>query len=302
MSAACASPLPRSSLPASPDPCPFLLARSFEMISIVDSNFTNNEGRGNGAALYVDSCPVAGSNMHINGSFFIGNYAKGDGAGAFLGTGCSPVIYKSTFRGNRAGKSGGGLSLQASIGFLSTLHVVDSTFADNTAAIDPREASTCFDQIDHCGGAMHVNSPTTMHVKGSNFTGNVNLNGNYGGAGESWETYAKVYIPGWLAGLSLLKPPSACLPAVCYGQIIHDSRNLAVNCDGWVPLGSEGGIFWDCRFENNIAMFSDGFGGAIFDWASDGITLDECTFVNNTVSGQLVAGREASTAAVLSPI
>jgi hypothetical protein len=75
---------------------------------------------------------------------------------------------------------------------------------------------------------------------------------------------------------------------VCYGQIIHDSRNWAVSCDGWAPLGSEGGTFRDCRFEDNTAVFNDGFGGAIFDWASDGITLDGCTFVNNTVSGQVV--------------
>ncbi len=78
--------------------------------------------------------------------------------------------------------------------------------------------------------------------------------------------------------------PSACAPPypVCYIRQLAD-KPAAGPAEG-ADRVSGGGFIRNTTFTNNSALPATSSGGAIFDWASDGLTLDNCTFFNNTVS------------------
>jgi CSLREA domain-containing protein len=139
-------------------------------LTIQKTEFLNNSALSNdpmkdlegGGGIYND-----GGNLTIADSSFIGNTSLGMGgaiSNAFLENSKS-IVKNSTFSGNSASVSGGGISSHAVYvdeGFPSgTFEVINSTFSDNTA--------------EQGGGAF--NSRAILTVKNSTLSGNQALQG-----------------------------------------------------------------------------------------------------------------------------
>ena len=95
-------------------------------ITVTDSRFTQNEATsGSGGAMRITG---SGTIIDIAGSTFNGNIADGSGGGVSVG-GADLLITNSTFSGNEAGPVGGAVSINAG----GTLSIASSTIVDNIA-------------------------------------------------------------------------------------------------------------------------------------------------------------------------
>jgi hypothetical protein len=171
----------------------------------VDTGNANPTLRGYGGAVYSDR----GSNINnptgtisISNSVFEGNKGRGEGGAAYLYSGNqdSVLIDSSTFKNNEVlalpgGNDGnGGALVQMSNGANQGFTIRNTTFADNIAA-------------NQGGGVWMMDAPTT--ITNSTFSGNKAIATDYNGNGGAMALYGPTNIinstiannfAGWVAG------------------------------------------------------------------------------------------------------
>lgn len=171
----------------------------------VDTGNANPTLRGYGGAVYSDR----GSNINsptgtisISNSVFEGNKGRGEGGAAYLYSGNqdSVLIDSSTFKNNEVlalpgGNGGnGGAVVQMSNGANQGFTIRNTTFADNIAATQG-------------GGVWMMDAPTT--ITNSTFSGNKAIATDYNGNGGAMALYGPTNIinttiannsAGWVAG------------------------------------------------------------------------------------------------------
>ncbi|GAX80749.1 hypothetical protein CEUSTIGMA_g8184.t1 [Chlamydomonas eustigma] len=190
-----------------------------------------------------------------NSGGMIGSPSVSTQGGALsLGPSCSYHITNCTFKDNKSGGSGGAISLtmNAQAGVFAEMTITDSAFVNNTSgAACGLSGTTCASQV--CGGALQISNSSSLVVRSSVFSDNVNAGGGWGGA-------------------------------VCLGRILQGSDQPlgpgeAQACGSSCPNNA---TFIGTSFHNNAATATASYGGAIMDLASDGLVFDACTFTNNT--------------------
>ncbi|MHC4313351.1 MAG: right-handed parallel beta-helix repeat-containing protein [Planctomycetota bacterium] len=229
--------------------------------------FSNNEGSGMTFAI--------GSHGMVTGCSFVNNTA-GYGGGIDCEFSSSPVISDCTFTGNVASYDGGGLRCYANC----SPEVSNCTFTSNTA------------EIQHGGGMI-------IRDGNPNLTG-CTFNNNTATQGGGIYTYKSNSL---LTDCTFTDNSAAKVDGPAQGGAIYnyDSDLVLTGCTfvgnyaegGW-EIGRGGAVYGertilsltDCSFRENSAWH----GGAIYSQESGALTLNGCTFSDNTAAGMLYEG------------
>jgi predicted outer membrane repeat protein len=232
-------------------------------LTVVDSTFTDNTAEHGGAIYDFD-----GDTLTVTGSTFTGNTASnaGFGGGAILSFGIDVSVTDSVFTGNATAGSGGAI-----YDYGGTLTVTDCTFTSNSAS----------ENTEYGGGAIYSENDTAA-VTGSTFNHNIAV--SFGGAiynassltvsSSTFDGNTSAYGAGAIFNGGPLSVDGTSFvdnSAPVYGGAIMNLISLEIINSTFSGNSAPGN-----------AVPNSGFGGAIYDQASSGVTLVYTTFSGNT--------------------
>lgn len=240
--------------------------------TITGGNTSNNTNADGGAMFNYQSSPT------ISNCIFSNNYAGNADGGAIYNFTSSPIITNCTFINNSVlnsnGRSGGGMHNE----FSSAPIITNCTFSNNLAisgsggaisndfSSSPVISNCTFNNNRASGGAaLYANGAgSTLSISNSTFKNNTASSS--GGA---------LYI-----GSSATPTINNCI----------FSYNAALN-GGAMLLASSSLAITNCKFNNNTANASGGYGGALYNSSCPALlTISNCVFSYNSVSGSTSYG------------
>ena len=210
-------------------------------------NVSNSSAGAVFAGIVSDTAAAAKTVTFSNSNFF-DNTSTG-GAGAVRVSNLNLVLNDSTFRGNKGSLVG---AVHA-VNVIGGVTVTDSTFTAN--------AATRNDTSSECGGGAICSDGGSMTIDGSTFSEN---SATFGGAINSHTDLTVT-------------------DSVFSANTAKSGRGGAIGA----RKGSPNWVFENCEFNGNSATSGNGFsrGGAISSEAGGSLTLTDCLFNKNKVTG-----------------
>jgi hypothetical protein len=238
----------------------------FKNVSFVNNAGTNSYGGG----LYWDSM-----RMQLSGGAFSNNQA-GWGGGMALGTATRGYVNGTTFTGNRATRSGGGIGLL----FLSRLYATNLVLLGNVADSDMDN--------NGIGGGLVLESGSQAYLYGTNGTTVISSNSAYYGGGIAVTNGGEVVIEnhGWMEGNTAshsgagIYVAGSSTAAVIRTYIL---RNIAAVSGGGVLLRENTLLYMkNALLAEN--QYGGGYGGAVYNFRGDAM-IYASTIVSNDPAG-----------------